>query len=968
MININIRKSDKCNCEYSLFLSFPYNQNTVDSIKQLPYRYWNTNTREWEIPLNKLQYVLDLFKSSVVDIFDKDGVLFRQQEKPVKTSLNYQFKTTPFQHQMDGLKYGLEHDKWLLGDEQGLGKALALNTKVYTPNGYKEIKDIQVGDYVFNRLGKPTKVLATYNHTNVEMYRITFSDGRTVECCKDHLWKIYDQHGSKVVDTKWFLSKDHFGINRYENLKLGKYYIDRCEPVQFEHKNVNLDGYVLGALLGDGCIVNGVGFTSKDNQIIAEINNRLPENYYLNSSSSMEDISYNIVQKTTNYTNSCIYYADGIKIGTLDETVNWLIKNNKVKTSKPESIYAYLYPKALNKVNVRYGYTWTYEKPLSRKGNLIKQWLVDLGLFGTNSHTKFIPDCYKYNDVQTRLDVIRGLMDTDGYATKDNLLQYTTVSKQLMEDVRWMIESLGGICSLTVSNCKCNDKITGIAYTLTIKIDNPQDLCLLDRKKCLLKPRKFKPRRSIIKIERIENADAKCITVEDNESLYLIDHFIVTHNTKQIIDLACIKKKENGYKHCLIICGVNGLKWNWQNEINIHSNETGYIIGQRVKNNKIIIGSNKDKAYDLDNIDKINDYFLITNVESLRDDAILTKLIKLCKSGEISMIAADEVHKMKNPSSQQGKAFLKLQAPQMVAMTGTPLMNTPLDLYIILKWLGYETHSFYLFKNHYCEMGGYGGYQIVGYKNLKELQVKLDEIMLRRLKNDVLDLPDKLYVDEYVEMDNEQDKIYKEVTCELRNNIDKIKMSNNPLSELIRLRQATGYPGILSSKVTKSAKLDRMEELVDDAIENGKKVVIFSNWTQITDEVYARLSKKYNCLQITGDVKDEDRQKYVKQFQEDSKFTVIIGTIGAMGTGLTLTAAAVEIFLDEPWNDALKSQAIDRTHRIGQTNNVTIYTLLTKNTIDERIHQLVYSKAKLSNELVDNVKQNKSELVDFLLS
>lgn len=561
MININIRKSDKCNCEYSLFLSFPYNQNTVDSIKQLPYRYWNTNTREWEIPLNKLQYVLDLFKSSVVDIFDKDGVLFRQQEKPVKTSLNYQFKTTPFQHQMDGLKYGLEHDKWLLGDEQGLGK------------------------------------------------------------------------------------------------------------------------------------------------------------------------------------------------------------------------------------------------------------------------------------------------------------------------------------------------------------------------------------------------------------------------TKQIIDLACIKKKENGYKHCLIICGVNGLKWNWQNEISIHSNETGYIIGQRLKNNKIIIGSNKDKAYDLDNIDKINDYFLITNVESLRDDAILTKLIKLCKSGEISMIAADEVHKMKNPSSQQGKAFLKLQAPQMVAMTGTPLMNTPLDLYIILKWLGYETHSFYLFKNHYCEMGGYGGYQIVGYKNLKELQVKLDEIMLRRLKNDVLDLPDKLYVDEYVEMDNEQDKIYKEVTCELRNNIDKIKMSNNPLSELIRLRQATGYPGILSSKVTKSAKLDRMEELVDDAIENGKKVVIFSNWTQITDIVKERLSSKYRCLVITGDTKDNERQDAINKFQTDSNYKIMIGSIGALGTGVTLTEGSVEIFLDEPWNKALKDQAEDRCHRIGQKNNITVYTLLTKGTIDEKIHSLVYKKGKMSDLLVDNISDiNKDELVDYLLS
>lgn len=449
--------------------------------------------------------------------------------------------------------------------------------------------------------------------------------------------------------------------------------------------------------------------------------------------------------------------------------------------------------------------------------------------------------------------------------------------------------------------------------------------------------------------------------------------------TKQVIDIACAKKQERNYKHCLIICGVNGLKWNWQGEIETHSSEQGWILGQRWKGKnrdsegketkgKWMIGSNVDKLNDAQTLDRLP-YFIITNVESLRDSKICDALVKACKKGEINMIAADEVHKMKNPQSQQGKAFLKLQAETMIAMTGTPLMNTPLDLFIILKWLGYETHTFYAFKNHYCEMGGFGGYQIVGYRNLNELQERLNKIMLRRLKDDVLDLPEKTIVDEYVEMTSAQSKIYKEVTSELKANIDKLKMSNNPLAEMIRLRQATGYTGILSSDIQESAKLDRLEELVDDAIQNGKKVIIFSNWTQITDEVLVRLNEKgINTLQITGETKDEERQLNVKKFQEDKKYKVIVGTTGAMGTGLTLTEASIEIFMDEPWNKALYDQATDRAHRIGQKNNVTIYNLLAKGTIDEKIHQLVYKKGKMSDLLVDNIVEDKGALVEYLLS
>ena len=439
--------------------------------------------------------------------------------------------------------------------------------------------------------------------------------------------------------------------------------------------------------------------------------------------------------------------------------------------------------------------------------------------------------------------------------------------------------------------------------------------------------------------------------------------------TKQVIDIAVAKKLQKGYKHCLIICGVNGLKWNWVNEIHTHSDEDAWILGQRWKAGKKVIGSMNDRIEDLKNLNKIEPYFLVTNVETLRNEDFVKELQKLCKNNTIGLVAIDEIHKCKNPSSQQGKGILKIQPECRIAMTGTPLMNTPFDLFIILKWLGYEKHPFYAFKKHYGVFGGYGGYECVGYRYLDELQAQLDEIMLRRLKNDVLDLPEKTHITEYVEMTPKQAQIYKEVTAAIKMNIDQIKMENNPLAELIRMRQATGYTGILSSTVKESAKLDRMEELVDEAVENGKKVVIFSNWTQMTLPIYNRLAVKYSGTYITGEVDSDQRQEHVKRFQEDDKCKFIVGTIGAMGTGLTLTAGTVEIFMDEPWNRANKEQAEDRCHRVGTKENVTIYTLVCKDTIDERINELVEKKGMMADALVDGkIAIDKGQLLDFLIN
>lgn len=440
--------------------------------------------------------------------------------------------------------------------------------------------------------------------------------------------------------------------------------------------------------------------------------------------------------------------------------------------------------------------------------------------------------------------------------------------------------------------------------------------------------------------------------------------------TKQVIDIACALKEKKHYTHCLIICGVNSLKWNWQREVETHSSEHAYILGQRVKKRtkEVYIGLNKDKLADLENLDEISDYFIITNVESLRSSDITDKLVSLIKEHKLEFIAVDEIHKCKDTGSQQGKALLKLQSEYRIAMTGTPLLNSPFDLYIILKWLGYESHSKYQFEHYYGVYGGFGGYEVIGYRHTDELQDKLSKIMLRRLKEEVLDLPDKVYIDEVVEMLPKQAVIYKEVNAEIKSNIDKLEISPNPLAEMIRLRQATGFTGILSTGEPCSAKFDRMFEIVEETLSNKRQVVIFSNWTSITEPAFDMLeSMGISVASITGETPDNQRQHIVDEFQH-GKIKVVIGTTGAMGTGITLTAGTVVIFLDHPWNRALYDQAVDRCHRIGQNNKLTIYNIMCKDTIDEKVWALVNKKGKMSECIVDGkIVGNKRELIEYLL-
>lgn len=421
--------------------------------------------------------------------------------------------------------------------------------------------------------------------------------------------------------------------------------------------------------------------------------------------------------------------------------------------------------------------------------------------------------------------------------------------------------------------------------------------------------------------------------------------------TLQLTYLAQELKERQGLQHCLIICGINTLKTNWKNEIEKHSNLSCRILGQRItKKGNLVVDGIAERLKQLK--EPIDEFFVITNVETLRDDKIVQAILKN-KHNKFDMIVVDEVHKCKSNQSQQGKNLLKLnKAKYQVGATGTLLLNNPLDAYVPLKWIGAERANYSTFRYYYCNYGGPFGNMLVGFKNVHVLQDQIKKYSLRRTK-DILDLPPKNIIHEYVDMSEAQSIFYENVKAGIAQNVDKVKLSTaNVLSMVTRLRQATACPSILTSESIPSAKMDRAEDLAEQILASGYKLVIFSTFKQTVYELAERL-KQYKLVIATGDQKDFEIEDAKKQFQEDPATQVFIGTWQKCGTGITLTAASYLIFLDTPFTEAEFTQASDRIYRIGTKESVFIYNLVTRYTVDERVLELITDKGAIADYVVD---------------
>ena len=422
--------------------------------------------------------------------------------------------------------------------------------------------------------------------------------------------------------------------------------------------------------------------------------------------------------------------------------------------------------------------------------------------------------------------------------------------------------------------------------------------------------------------------------------------------TKESIDI-CVARKQELVK-TLIVCGVNSVKYNWEDEIKTHSKESSVMIDSKTTDLR---------ARQIYSWYKSSSYFGIINIESLRKEQIQDAFFDGIKAGYIGAVIVDEIHKAKNGSSQQGKALRTLKTPIRIGLSGTP-MNKAEDLWNILTWLEVESRPFFRFKSTYCIMGGYGGYKVVGHKNLESLNAELNTVMLRRKKDEVLDLPPKIHSTEYVELTKRQQLIYRDIKNGIIADLENILLSVNPLSCTLRLRQLTG--GLFTEDNPKLERL--MDMLEEEIIPNGYKAIIFSQWEKITEVFYGAL-KGYNPIYITGKVSPEDRQKAVDHFQSDPSCKLAIGTIGAMGTGLTLNKASYVFFVDKDWNSGNNAQAEDRAHRIGTAGTVNVISLVAKGTIDEGIEEYLIDNQDLFDRVVDGKgsKQDVKQILNNLL-
>lgn len=424
--------------------------------------------------------------------------------------------------------------------------------------------------------------------------------------------------------------------------------------------------------------------------------------------------------------------------------------------------------------------------------------------------------------------------------------------------------------------------------------------------------------------------------------------------TNSIIWLAETLKRRGIIDHCFIICGVNSLKQNWKKEIEKFSTESAVVLGEYVTRTGTIRYRSMDKrAKQL--LDPIEEFFVITNLESLRDDRIIEAFKK--SSNKFGMIAFDEAHKAATKSSQQGTNLLKLEAPFKVAATGTLITNNPLSAYVPLSWTNNDQSTLTAYKSQYCNFGGFKNAQVIGFKNLEVLQEEINSCSLRRTLDQVrADMPLKTVTLELLEPDDDQRKFYEAIKEGVKEEADKIELkSANLLALTTRLRQATSCPSLLTTQNISSCKVDRCVELIQELTSQGEKVVVLSVFKETLKELAAKLDQ-FRFSINTGDTPDAVVAANVARFQDNPTEQVFAGTWGKVGTGWTLNAASYLICLDTPYTAAMFDQGTDRIWRVNNTRPAFITVLLCKDTIDERVQQIIEAKKELGEYLVDGIE------------
>ena len=411
--------------------------------------------------------------------------------------------------------------------------------------------------------------------------------------------------------------------------------------------------------------------------------------------------------------------------------------------------------------------------------------------------------------------------------------------------------------------------------------------------------------------------------------------------------------KENKRRASLVV-SPSSLTLNWQSEVNKFTGELKTLVIRGTLNERKI------------QIEQIDDYDLvITSYDLLKRDIELYKN----KNYQFRFVIADEAQYLKNSNTQNAKAIKQIKADTRYALTGTPIENSLSELWSIFDFImpGY-LFTYKKFKSMF-EM------PIVRDNDdneMKKLKMLIAPFILRRNKKEVLtELPEKTITVLNNEMGEEQRNIYLNYLAQAKQELaDEIKFNGYEKSQiqilaaLTRLRQICCHPSLfIEGYNSGSSKLEQCIEVLEEASKAGHKILLFSGYTSMFEFIEKELNQRnIKYFKLTGSTKVDERIKLVDEFNENPEIKVFLISLKAGGTGLNLTGADMVIHYDPWWNLSTENQATDRAYRIGQKNNVQVYKLITKNSIEEKIYELQQKKA----DLADNMLNNKTSFINKL--
>jgi SWI/SNF-related matrix-associated actin-dependent regulator 1 of chromatin subfamily A len=395
---------------------------------------------------------------------------------------------------------------------------------------------------------------------------------------------------------------------------------------------------------------------------------------------------------------------------------------------------------------------------------------------------------------------------------------------------------------------------------------------------------------------------------------------------------------ETDIKKILIICPAS-LKINWEREIRNYTDRSVYICE----------GKNFSTEHDF----VIVNYDIIKNFYDLKDkeNSPITK-------GNFDLVIIDEAHYISNPQAQRTKLinnFVK-DIDYLWLLTGTPMTSRPINYYNLLNLIESPVaQNWMAYVIRYCQgyqfkAGNRKVWNVNGASNLEELRDRTSRQVLRRLKEDVLDLPEKIITPIYLRL---KSKHYEELVGEYyewyNKNPNESKSLTVQFNKLMKVRQ-----------VVAEEKISDTIEIAENILEQGKKVIIFTNFTETLHKIHSHFGKK--AVYLDGTCSKVQRQYSVDQFQDNDKIKVFVGNLQAAGVGITLTAGEAVIFNDLSFVPAHHQQAEDRAYRYGQKNCVSVYYPIFENTIEGIIYDMLINK----KNVIDTVMGDNIDRAEFI--